>query len=87
MKTVTIEITSEDIAQGRKNIKNNLWRATHCPVAIAARRVLCHRKLQVLTHEIVYGLFGYRHSEKLERWIRSFDDGLSVRPFSFKVTL
>lgn len=80
-KAVVVEVTSEDIRIGERR------RATRCPVRRALRRA------GVPAHAVFGGDYMFRAEDAplmplpvtVERWIRAYDAGHFVRPFTFKV--
>ena len=88
MRRVTVEVTAEDIAKGlRRN-------ACGCPVALAAQRAcpVFEGKLRVIRIGMTFGI-GTRGindvilPDDAADFVRSFDDGRPVKPFTFTVEL
>lgn len=79
--TLTVEVTAQDIAEGREG---DCW---HCPIALALTRAVGGEPVHVNFSDISDGGGGwYRklptEAVSFQRW---FDRGDPVEPFSFKV--
>lgn len=81
VRRMRIDVTAEDIAGGRRND------SVTCPVAHALARRLNGRRPVVQTLESKAGGVRYRHSEAIAEFIRAFDRGHPVRPFTAFVTV
>lgn len=93
MKTLTVFVTREDIAAGRRND------CSECPVAIATKRAIwaempevnpSHLAVRVYPEEIyVYqrflAPFAHKMSPDLIKWVCTFDRGAPVGPTSFQL--
>ena len=79
--TYAIKVTAEDIAAGK--------RCNHraCPVAIALRRYLFDDRITVEATHMTYGEYATitRLPKRVQAFIRSFDQGEPVVPFSFRL--
>lgn len=80
MRTVTIDVTADDIAKGKPK------EPCDCPIAIATDRafgggvaISCGQTL------IGINFVDYSLPVPARRFIRRFDDGENVKPFSFSV--
>jgi len=79
---LTIDVTEEDIKNGRKNC----W---GCPIALAANRATkCERgHVQVLSKNIcLYREWWYLEEDAIQ-FIYDFDMGFTVKPFSFSMEI
>jgi len=77
----TIKVTAEDIASGTRNNGGS------CPIALALRRYLPSVPLSVGSMFILYGVDETQVPlpKSAQRFIGSFDKGLTVSPFSFRL--
>ncbi len=87
-RTVTVSVTADDIAQGVK------CRGDSCAVQRALARALDDKRLQVSYSQVVafvYGSATQWHTMPLPdiclTFLRAFDAGRAVQPFSFDLTL
>lgn len=85
-KTITVEVTAEDIAAGRPR------RCYFCPIALAVRRALRRRDtgaVMVTPEQITYhtGLVEHVHELPIEAmgFVGRFDAGEDVEPFTFEL--
>lgn len=77
LKTITITVTSEDIANGKRRY------FTACPIALACKRAGLKR-IRVLDYAIRYGFSGIEGLKpKVKAFVHKFDEGEPVKPFSF----
>lgn len=71
-------VSQDDIEKGEKASKCN------CPVARAVRRALPQCRIAVpFQREIRINDHNYKPSTKVEQFVRRFDKGKPVSPFSF----
>ena len=80
-KTITVNVTQEDIDEGQER------ECESCPIALAVRRLL---NCGVTVHEAIC-LFGAKHgvcalADEPFAFVKAFDAGLPVKPFSFIAT-
>lgn len=82
MKTITIQVTAEDIRKGRRNISKS------CPIALAINRQL-EITVEVGGYFIFMGSSRYPLSDLVFGFVGNFDlyGPESVKPFSFELTL
>lgn len=84
MTTLVIDVTAEDIEEGRRDD------CEHCPIALATKRALgngfCRVFLGVM--EVITNGRGYiiRSSEEVIQFVHDFDSYNDVGPFSFVIT-
>ena len=79
MRRVRVEVTAQDIADGKRRI------STRCPIALAARRALeCDVRACWGILELPEGRSAGM-TKKCNTFIRRFDSGETVKPFSFTV--
>lgn len=81
MKTITIEVTQEDIDKGKQGS------CGRCPIALAAYRVM-EGSFLVLPYAI-FRLEGKSISlpDSAIEFIGLFDSGMPVKPFSFTIEI
>ena len=80
-KWFTITVTVDDINSGcRAN-------ASACPIARAARRALRRRTLEVTKRAILLRVGTVSLPSSAQTFVRNFDAGKQVRPFSFDVVV
>ena len=86
MTTVTIDVTQDDIDQGKRE------NCTLCPIALAAQRVFPGKSI----HVSVFNLWvdnspaaedgrGYPLPEVACKFLQDFDHGRPVQPFKFGI--
>lgn len=84
MRRVTVEVTAEDIAMGKRAL------SCLCPIALACERIgaapVVGRQYLNITFD------GKRHTRILmpheaEQFVKSFDNGETVRPLTFELEL
>lgn len=95
-KEITVRVTRKDIKNGQKGSQ------AACAVARAVRRATGFRMTRVTSENVAVITRGedkmprsdganVRYSAKLpiraQNFVRNFDDGVKVKPFTFKVTL
>lgn len=86
MKKFVVHVIEDDIKNGVKKS------GTRCPIARACRAAGIERP-EVGNSMILFGRRDSRglkpgrfnNTKKIERFIRDFDDGKHVRPFSFEI--
>lgn len=91
MAKIKINVTQDDIEQGKRNCGN------HCAIARAVKREIEELVPYDVTPEIggLFGDFYVSHvgsfdvklTRKAAKFIRDFDNGRPVKPFSFTLTI
>ena len=83
-KKITIKVTKTDIKLGKRENRSS------CPIARATRRVTKQRHVGVDECEMTWGsqyrLWAAELPREAQKFIRAFDKGKPVKPFSFQVT-
>lgn len=70
-----------------KDIKADCHTPGSCPIARAIRRVAGKRRIVVVSDEYSIGRDQYRRlPDKAVKWIKRYDHGFDVKPFTFVVT-
>lgn len=79
-RTVTVNVTAEDIASGKSEDRYR------CPVSLATARALGVEKVFIWTHSwwLKKNIFGPL-PEVATAFIRAFDHKRPVQPFSFEI--
>lgn len=72
-----IEVTKEDIAQGKP------LEPCSCPIALAVSRHFPGQHIEIIFHFINVGRYYYSMNDKLSEFVMKFDSRLRVYPFSF----
>lgn len=89
MRTIRIEVTAEDIREGKPKM------CSECPVARAISRAFGGAVFAVASNR-TFGMHSFalsgpyriaRLPKHVESFVRQFDCGESVSPFSFDLTL
>lgn len=85
-KTITINVTADDIKKGFKGS------CCSCPIALAAGRVLKHTQIvvpgghiTVWQKQFIYKT--YSLTKKAKKFILDFDSGKNVKPFKFRTSV
>ena len=83
MRTITINVTAEDIGMG------DPMKANRCPVACAITKRLLPDNVRVTNREISFScgadVIKNIAPDNVRKFIRDFDLGHKVRPIKFKV--
>lgn len=77
-----IKVTKEDIKQGKPGMP------CHCPVARAMNRHVFERVSvtgRMMSREVRGRLRWLPISDEVKEWIRNYDRGAPVKPFSFHI--
>jgi hypothetical protein len=85
---VEIPVTQLDIDLSRKLLKNTPFHGDHCPIALAIRAAFPGSEARVDADSMVlYDGISIDLPLEAETFIDDFDNGLSVKPFTFKVPI
>jgi hypothetical protein len=81
MKRFKIEVTENDIKRGVA------WNVDKCPVARAMRRATRNMACYASLSELKVGIKLVNTPTRCQRFMRNFDDGENVKPFSFVIRI
>ena len=87
MRTLTVEVTQEDIDNARSACSRFLPRWSFCPIALAIKRAVNAQEnkipVSVKTRKICVGDADFAHTSASSLFVDRFDSGLRVGPQTF----